>query len=108
MVATLRPTTRAIVRMGMRWRRSCSIRVRSSLSTVERVWLGRELRSIRPASPCVANRCSHFLAVRGLMPAAAAAGISPINRIRSINNLRPAKVVLAFLWLFIRFGSLGF
>lgn len=41
-------------------------------------------------------------AVRTLMPAASVAGISPITAIRSISNLRPSKVVLAFSWLFTR------
>jgi Flp pilus assembly protein TadB len=39
---------------------------------------------------------------RGLMPAACAAGISPMTAMRSTSNLRPSKVSLAFLWLFIR------
>ena len=63
---------------------------------------GLELRSTKPASPSAANLFCHFLAVRRLMPAASAAGISPFIAMRSINNLRPSRVVLAFLWLFIR------
>ena len=37
---------------------------------------------------------------RRLIPAASAAAISPMTATRSISNLRPSKVNLAFLWLF--------
>ena len=102
MVDTLRPTTAAILRIGMRARRSCSMRSSSCTSTVLRVRVGRELRSTKPASPASSKRLTHLRAVRGLMPAASAAGISPMTATRWISNLRPSKVNLAFLWLFIR------
>ncbi len=105
MVATLRPTTAAMRRIGMRARRSCSMRAVNSASTVLRVFKGRELRSGKPARPSCSKRARHLRAVRTLMPAASAAGISPITAMRSISNLRPSKVVLAFLWLFIRGDS---
>jgi len=84
-------------RIGMRSRRSCSIERSSALSTVLRVRRGRELRSANPSRPCSSKRASHFLTVRRLTPAASAAAASPITRMRSINNLRPSMVNLAFL-----------
>ena len=101
-MATLRPTTRPIVRMGMRARRSPSMRSTSSLSRLVRVLRGLELRSARPSSPIASNRFLHFLAVRRLIPADSAAALRPTSAMRAISNLRPSYVVLAFLWLFIR------
>ena len=51
-VATLRPTVQAMRRIGIRLRRSCSMRSNSTVSIVLRVLIGRELRSIRPVRPC--------------------------------------------------------
>src|SRR5664280_399645 len=65
MVATLRPTTRPIVRIGMRARRSRSIRSTSSTSRLVRVLCGLELRSAKPSSPSVSKRFFHFLADQG-------------------------------------------
>lgn len=76
-VATLPPTLRAMRRMGMRPRRNCSIRCRSSASTVLRVLCGRELRSASPAGRSVTKHWRHLRAVRTLVPAASAAGTSP-------------------------------
>ena len=49
--AKLRPTTVAMRRMGMRARRSCSMRSANWLSIVFRVRSGRELRSPRASLP---------------------------------------------------------
>ena len=43
MVAVLRPTVWAIRLMGMRWRRSCSMRLLMVPSTLQRVRVGLEL-----------------------------------------------------------------
>ena len=107
MVETLRPTILAMVRMGMRLRRSCSMRRRRAESQFVRVVRGHELRSCKPAKPCSVKRLSHLRAVRSLMPAAWAAGISPMVAMHSMSNWRPAKVSLAFLWVFIRRDSSG-
>jgi hypothetical protein len=76
----------------------CGVQVRARRA-------GRELRSCKPCTPPSRKRLSHLRAVRGLMPAASAAGISPIPAMRSTSNLRPSNVNLAFLWLFIRWDS---
>ena len=100
MVATLRPTKAAIRRIGMRARRSSSMRWANLPSIVLRVRSGRELPSLRACSPACSKRNSHLRAVWRLIPAASAAGISPMTAMRSMSNLRPSKVNLAFLWLF--------
>jgi hypothetical protein len=63
---------------------------------LDRVRLGRELRSASASMPPCRNRLSHLLAVRRLMPAASAAALSPIAAIRWTSNWRPSIVNLAF------------
>jgi hypothetical protein len=53
-------------------RQTCHARCLTSAS-------GRELRSSRPRAPWLAQRRCHLHAVRGLKPAAAAAGLSPMR-----------------------------
>jgi hypothetical protein len=96
-VDTLRPTSSAIRRIGMRSRRSCSTLRSTTSSRLLRTRLGRELLSASASRPPSRYRSSHFLAVRRLTPAASAAAVSPITGIRSTNNLRPSIVNLAFL-----------
>ncbi|MNV71016.1 hypothetical protein D3C71_1640080 [compost metagenome] len=64
MVATLRPTTWAMRRMGMRLRRRRSMRCVNSMSTVVRVRAGLEVRSIKPSGPNITKRFRHLQAVR--------------------------------------------
>lgn len=62
-VATLRLTAAAMWRIGMRARRSCSMRAASSPPTVLRVFTGRELRSSKPSRPSCSKRSRHLRAV---------------------------------------------
>jgi len=57
---------------------------------------------LRSALPSLACRLRHLRAVRALMPAASAAGISPMRWVSCTRCARPLGVNEAFLSLFIR------
>lgn len=91
----------AIVRIGMRARRRRSIRVCSFSWIVERVLLGRELRSKSPASPSASNRYCHLRAVPSLRSAQLAAPCK--NRSGILMTVHP----VVFLGL-LKLGELHF
>lgn len=104
MVATLRPTTRPIVRMGMRVRRNPSMRSMSSPLRIVRV-----LRHVRPGALIEQTRIAQRLEALLPLPRRAQADAGGLGRRHQPHRsnaldqqLATLYVVLAFLWLFIR------